>query len=206
MKKINLSVVVGIFGLFIAASSQVFALGLGATVQLGGGSGTQTLDNWFVTSDEDVDIDTVGIGFALDTSLTDKHTFNYRLGVGTESVTIENQFGGESDISGIFVSNDFGFAVYKDSTTRIWVGPQVKVGLYGGDDANNNDLAIVTLGVGPVVGANFKVGSNLVLAAKAGLIFHSYAGDAYNNNDTWLYDVDGDASLFIVNFSIFYDR
>ncbi len=205
MKKINLSVVAGIFGLFIAASSQVFALGLGATVQLGGGSGTQTIDNWFVPYDEDVDIGTFNIGFTLDTALTDERNFNYRLGVGTENVIVENQFGGESDISGIFVSNDFGFAVYKDSTTRIWVGPQVKVGLYSGNDANNNDLAIVTLGVGPVVGANFKVGSNLVLAAKAGLIFHSYGGEA-DNSGLWLYDVEGDATLFIVNFSIFYDK
>ena len=205
MKKIIFSVVAGIFSLFIATSSQVFALGLGATVQSGGGSGTETIDWWGGSYDQDVDFGTFGIGFTLDTALTNESTFNYRLGVGLEGVIIENEFGGESDVSGIFVSNDFGFAVYKNSKTRIWLGPQVKVGFYAGDDDVGNDLAVVTFGVGPVVGGNFKVGSNLVLAAKAGIILHSYAGDAENSGG-WVYDVDGEATIFIVNFSLFFDK
>ena len=201
MKKINLSVVAGIFGLFIATSSQVFALGLGATVQSGAGSGEQTLDGWF---DEDIDMGTFNIGFTLDTALTDESTFNYRLGVGLENVVTEPDFSYDADLSGIFISNDFGFAVFKNSQTRVWLGPQVKVGFYGGDNDVNDDIAIVVFGFGPVVGANFKVGSNLVLAAKAGLIFHSYAGEGETPGG-YVYDIEGDATVFIVNFSLFFD-
>ncbi|GMR18117.1 MAG: hypothetical protein BMS9Abin33_0520 [Gammaproteobacteria bacterium] len=204
MKKINLSALAGIFGLFLVTCSQVFALGLGGTVQLGGGSGEQTLDNGSVSYDEDIDFGTFNIGFTLDTALTDENFFNYRLGVGLETLVIESEFGVDTDLSGIFVSNDFGFSVYSNSKTRVWLGPQVKVGLYTGDNDFNEDIAIVTFGVGPVVGANFKTGSNLVLAVKAGLIFHSYAGEAENSGG-WLYDIDGDATVFIVNFSLFYD-
>jgi hypothetical protein len=204
MKKISLSTLVGIFGLFLVTCSQVFALGLGGTVQLGGGSGEQTLDDGFISVDEDIDFGTFNIGFTLDTALTNENFFNYRLGVGLETVVVESEFGVDTDLSGIFVSNDFGFAVFKNSKTRVWIGPQVKVGLYTGDNDFNEDIAIITFGVGPVVGANFKTGSNLVLAVKAGLIFNSYAGEA-ENSGFWLYDIDGDATVFIVNFSLFYD-
>lgn len=97
-------------------SSTVFAVGIGAFLDVSGGSGEaeweSDYDSW------DIDSNTVAGGFVLDTSPTNQSVFNYRLNVGIASQEIEPRNDVPLESTGIYVENIFGFAFSKNENFR----------------------------------------------------------------------------------------
>jgi len=77
--------------------------------------------------DDDIDAGLVGFWFVLDTAPKDQSFFNYRLNVVWEFITTEeDDSGNETDLAGITVANDFGFAIIRNERFRLWAGPELR--------------------------------------------------------------------------------
>jgi hypothetical protein len=140
-------------------------------------------DPGFADEEADGSIRTQGVGFVLDTAPTDQDVFNYRLNVGYERLEgtidhIDPSFGifsEEFNLDGLAVDHTFGFAVFKKEKVRVWLGPQLKVGFYAGSDSSV-DTVMARLGIGFLVGANFKVASHFTIAGTVGVSASGYGG------------------------------
>jgi len=201
MKKI-LIILMGVLLVGTVAATDASAVGLGFYLEGGGGSGEHTINpDVGPNFDEDVDVSHGGVGFMLDTDVLNKGVFNYRLNVGFESMTIKPDTGGNDlDFGGIVVMNDFGFAIVRNKKLRFWGGPEVKLGIYSGEDDANQDVDLVTFGVGPVLGLNIRLSSSVFLALKGGVLVTAYGGQAET------YDIeDGKATVGFFNIGLLFD-
>lgn len=197
-----LIIVLGILMAGIVAVPNVSAVGLGFYLEGGGGSGEHTINpDLGPNFDEDVDVRHGGVGFMLDTDVLNKGVFNYRLNVGFEGMTIEPDTGGNDlDLGGIVIMNDFGFAIVRNKKLRFWGGPEIKLGIYSGEDNANQDIDLVTFGVGPVLGLNIRLSSSVFLALKGGVLITAYGGQAET------YDIEeGRATVGFFNVGLLFD-
>jgi len=201
MKKF-LMIMLGILMVSAFAVPNASAIGLGFYLEGGGGSGQLTI-NPDIGPDYDVDVDVShgGVGFALDTDVLNRRVFNYRLNVGFESMTFKpDNGGGDLDLGGIVIMNDFGFAMIRNQKLRFWGGPEVKIGFYGGEDDNNEDVKLVSFGLGPVIGLNLRLSSSVFLTFKGGVLYTGYSGEA----DT--YEIkEGNATVGFFNIGMLFE-
>jgi hypothetical protein len=172
--------------------------GYGFYIEGAGGSGEQEVDEWFsIGETEPYDVDFTGsdLGFVLDTSVAKDKLFNYRLNVGLSSFDIEES--GESDYSGLerfglSIDSTFGFGVFRIKPLRLWIGPQIRVGFYGGEtDEFALDVYAVTFGVAPVLGANVNLGRVVSLSLSTGYRIQGYAGEIDTPDVTTFYGSGG---------------
>lgn len=130
-------------------------------------------------------------GFIFDT-VNEQRIFNYRLNV----MDISNQSSKASglDMKGLAVANNFTFAVIQTPTTRVWLGPQVKVAFYNVLNENNQNIAedATGFGVGPVAGINIRFKQVLSLSFSASYDFIS--DYTINYSDFFLESSDLDSS------------
>lgn len=201
MKKLLGLFLIALFSLTGIAVPDASAVGLGFYLQNGTGSGDSTTYDVFPFSpydlDEDFDTDHFTIGFQLDTAPLDEGVFNYRLNVGLESIKGDVDTGNDFDLDGIAIENDFGFRVGGNDRIRIWLGPELRIGFYSGDNDWGGDLNVIAFGLGPVVGANFGMSDNMAITVKAGYIFSTFAGDVDTSFDN--YDYDGEATTLFIS-------
>lgn len=180
------------------------AFGLGGYLMVGGGTGEVTNETWGGDVDDDIDAGLVGFGFVMDTSPKDQSFFNYRLNVGWEFVTTEeDDSGNETDLAGITVANDFGFAIVRNERFRLWAGPELRLGFYAGENDWDDDVYIFAYGLGPVIGANFGVGQKAVLSVTLGGIYSGFAGEVDDGTETW--DTEGELFTYMLNASFLFD-
>jgi hypothetical protein len=194
----------------ILICGNVFAAGFGffGTAQ-GGDIDWEVEDDFGNKVDFEGDKGGVGFGFIMDTAPGERNLFNYRLEVATEVFDADveqNQVGFQDtfEMAGIAVDNSFGFGVFRNDAVRLWVGPRVRVGFFGGESKTDStvDVALIEFGVGGVFGANFRIGPTVSLGLEVGTMITGYAGEIDDSFETL--DITGDGpSLFLNGVVLF---
>ncbi len=183
MKKASVFICTLVLTVLLFASNS-FAISFGMYMDLGGGSGEAKYD--FV-GEEDFDIDTgfFGIGFQFETNpLSANKVFSYRFQAGIESRGIENEGNVTLELGGLVINNTFAFGGNPSEKIRLWGGPQVLVGFYGGETdkeflGDEISYSGVAFGLGAVVGANFGLGSGkTILTTTIGVRTLGFSGNA----------------------------
>lgn len=127
-----------------------------------------------------------GISIVYDTNVAKNKIFNYRLCLGLEYFRHEYEYhyylsyddyhGWYSDIhKGIRIISDhnFGFAIIKDASFRLWMGPSLRFGFVF------EDVSGVTLGLGLTgIGLNYNIAQAIALSLETGyLLFVDFYSD-----------------------------
>ena len=115
------------------------------------------------------------IGAIYDTNVGRDAIFNYRLGVSYQTMKASSSTG-RFDLEGIGFENDFGFSLVRNERVRFWAGPEVKVEFLEGSEtyADYKDHANVwSLGLGPVVGVNYRLNDDVSFVVKGGFLFQT---------------------------------
>lgn len=192
--------------LLVGLASDAWALSMGFFLESGGGSGSADIEPSYVPFDDyktDFDASYGALGFVLDTDAGNKGIFNYRLHLGLEAFKYEPDRGSDADLGGFTVTQDFGFSFVRTPSLRVWAGPELKLGLYGGESDDDADITAAFVGLGPVVGINFRLSKSLYLALKGGVLGVAFGGEGeYPNGNT--YDITGDIGLGLFNFSLLF--
>jgi len=190
-------------------TSQSLGIGLGAYFTTGSGSGEWTAqdedsDEWDIETNDNGS----GFGFVLDTAVAKNRVFNYRLGIGFERKDYENEANETLEIDNFVIENDFGFGLVRTPKIRLWLGPELKIssgsGDFDSDGAEEYDVDLVSVGIGPVLGLNVHVGKLVTLGLKTGLLFESIYGHARHDDSSYDIDYTGDDSYFYFNFAIIF--
>jgi hypothetical protein len=130
----------------------------------------------------DRDTEHTGFGFAMETPMG--FGMSYRLGLGWER--IESDGGGGSkdgELEGVVIDNDFTFDLVASPMSRLWIGPEFRLGFFDGslDNAPGGDRSFVAAGIGPVLGFDLALGPSAALSWKAGYLYTWY----YADEDSW---------------------
>lgn len=186
--------------LFIPAAAS--ATGMGGYVQFGGGSLDLELDfDTIPTFDDEADSLHVGGGFVLDTNCAMDKLLNYRMNIGLEYVDTNFDTFNDPSMWGVVFDNTLGFGVYRGPDSRLWLGPQVRLGYYWGDGSGAmEDFSTAVVGFGGVVGVNIHFGRLHSLALTVGGRYDLLRGDG--DGDQGDFDIDGDAATFFVNLTM----
>jgi len=189
-------------------SSGVFALGLGITT----GSGTE---EWTDTSDstynnvfnDDGDREVSNFGFVLDSNVARDRIFNYRLSLMVE----DNDTDGIGlNMSGISMTHDWGFALFKNRTVRLWMGPRLRIAVYDEFEENGwtaDGGSLIAFGLGPVIGVNVHLPKVVTFSFTAAYLSGFYAGDydlTYPYGSAVNEDVDADSTGIYLNVSLIF--
>jgi len=209
MNKASLYVFALLLAIFLFASNS-FAIGLGMYIDLGGGSGEAEFD---IQETEEFDIDTsfFGLGFQLETNpLSAKSVFSYRFQAGLESrgIEIEDDDDATLELGGLVINNTFAFGGNPYEKIRLWGGPQLLVGFYGGETdeeylGDEISFSGAAFGLGVAGGANFGVGSgNTILTTTIGVRTIGFAGKA--EWYAWDEEFKGNATEGFISVGIFF--
>jgi hypothetical protein len=192
--------------LFLASNAS--ATSFGAYLEFGSGSGEAEYDDDF---SEEFDIDTgfFGIGFQFETSpVSEKKLFSYRFQAGFESREIEDDYDVTFELGGLIINNTFAFGGNPSEKIRLWGGPQILVGFYGGEtdkkvDGDEISFAGAGFGLGAAGGANFALGNGRpILTTTIGLRSFSFAGRAERQDEDEA--LSGNAGEFFLSFGILF--
>jgi hypothetical protein len=181
------------------ASQSAYAIGIGG--YLSGRAGSQEWDmqgdaqivtpfgTFSADFDEPIDGDLTGagLGFVLDTAPARNSVFSYRLNLGVAALNVDfdepvlgiSAINDELELVGITFDNSFGFKLFRVDAVRLWLGPRLRVGLYGGElggPFEDFDAVLVELGAGGVFGANINIGDAFTIGVSGGLMYSGYAG------------------------------
>lgn len=199
-----------------ACACQAGAVSMGPYVDISSGSGTF---EWDVSGYQfDVESESVAVGFALDTAVTNQSFFNYRLNIGFEGRELEDEEHLTLDLDGVVFDNIFGFALVQGSYFRWWAGPLVRVGFSTGETDTlympngvpyKNEFEFLQAGFGVATGINFSLGHNLTLTSSIGARFNvAYGtGETTYLDDTNAHvkeDLFGDSTDLFVNFAVLF--
>ena len=160
---------------------------------------------------EEFDIDTsfFGIGFQFETNplSAKKKVFSYRFQAGIEGRNIENDDDMTMELGGLVINNTFAFGGNPSKKIRLWIGPQVLVGFYGGETdeeylGDEISFSGAAFGLGVAGGANFGLGSGkTILTTTIGVRSIGFAGDAewYDQDE----ELTGNAAEFFFSVGIY---
>lgn len=167
MRKFHVLLVV-VF-LLLCSASGALATGVGFYGTVGKGT-LKFEDDWWASSGHDnsrEDTQIIGTGMVLDTAVAQNRIFNYRLNIGYEKLNIDFDEENVSDrLESVVIDQDFGLAVYKSDSARIWFGPEQRI-FFSHDEFG--------LGIGPVLGMNLHTSREVSLALKLGFLFSGFA-------------------------------
>ncbi|MCW5214134.1 hypothetical protein VU13_02240 [Desulfobulbus sp. US5] len=194
---------------------QAGAVSMGPYVDISSGSGTF---EWDISGYEfDVDTNSVAVGFALDTAVTNQSFFNYRLNIGFEGQEHEDEENLTLELDGVSFENIFGFALVPGPYFRWWVGPLVRFGFSSGETDTHfmpdgtpykNEFEFVQIGFGVATGINFKVGYNVTLASSIGTRFNVACGTGettyLGSNIKAEEDLCGEHTDLFLNFALLF--
>jgi len=175
--------------------SELFAFGMGVSYMQGSETWNDDLMP-FHNGDRDVS----SFGMVLDTNIAKDSLFGYRVTIATEGNKDSN--GDSLDLEGIAFTHDFAFGVYRNRVIKLWLGPQLKFGLYNvtlNNSVFDEEGFAIGWGFGPVVGLNIHVPG--IVTFSASIAYHVvgiYVGeyDLSPNNDAniGLRDIEVDYS------------
>ena len=235
---IRLSVVfVIVFGFMVFSPfgvQHVHALGIGGYFTFGSGK-VEFKEDWsnsdeFFEQRNKGDATYFGGGFVLDTAVAKDKVFNYRLQLGYERGKFEfdsvrdedldidisddvEDF--EFDVNQYIFDNTFGFGIVRTEFFRLWLGPQIRLGVMEGDGSGSlistgekydYEFFGGILGIAPVIGGNFNLRNNLTLGVDLGYRYSLIVGNldkeggGISDSDTWY----GNEHNFFINFVIMY--
>ena len=202
----NLRVMMLWLALFGLSVSQAIAFGFGAYVEGAVGSGEAEIDwDWGGKTEEfDTDLSSAGFGFVMDSNLAANRVFNYRLNVGFDRLDMEDEADTTLELGGLVVDNTFGFGIVRTRAFRLWLGPQVRFGFYGGETDNSGtklDAAVFAFGLAPVLGANLNLGAHFTLSITTGYRFLGFAGPVEWSDDSDSGDLAGNGGMAFFNVS-----
>jgi len=195
---------------FLVFANNSFAIGLGLYIDLGGGSGEAEFD---VQDTEEFDIDTslFGIGFQFETNpQSAKKVFSYRFQAGLESrnIEIEDDENATLELGGLVINNTFAFGGNPSEKIRLWGGPQILIGFFGGETdreylGDEISFSGTAIGLGVAGGANFGIGGGkTILTTTIGLRTLGFAGKA--EWYTWDEEFKGNATEFFISVGILF--
>ena len=171
-----------VLAIFWACNASAAGLGFFGTLEGADGDGEEDVGG--PDLDYDGELSRAGFGFAFDSELGRQRNFNYRLAVSVQGVNADfdlegTPFSDELDLTGVVVDNTFGFGIYSDEVTRLWVGPRVRIGVFEGelDSDSSIDVSVAEFGIGGVFGANFNAGPTVTFGLEAGFMFSGYGGE-----------------------------
>jgi len=185
-----------------------FAAGFGLYADFGGGEGEVESDAIGVDN-FDIDTNLVGLGFQMETDpMTRNKVFSYRCQAGLEKRDLEDKDGISLELAGFTMNNTFAFGSNVSEKTRIWVGPQILLGIYGGttdEKYAGDDLSFagVLFGLGVAGGANFALGNgSAILSTTVGLRSFGMAGvtEWYDDEE----DMTGNGNEILVSVGIMF--
>jgi hypothetical protein len=183
MKKASVFICTLVLTVLLFASNS-FAISFGMYIDLGGGSGEAEYD-FAGTEEFDIDTGFFGIGFQFETNpLSGNKVFSYRFQAGFESRDIEDEGNVTLELGGLVINNTFAFGGNPSEKIRLWGGPQVLVGFYGGETdkeflGDEISFSGAAFGLGAAVGANFGLGSGkTILTTTLGVRTLGFSGDA----------------------------
>ena len=195
MKRLIITFLVIVALLIVVQVNQASAFGLGFYVEGGLGDGEIEFDFPFYDVEKDVDIAHMGIGFALDTAIADALS---------KSLELDDEDGPvERDFDGVVFINDFGFAIFKRPRARVWIGPELKIGFYEGENQYDEDYNLVTFGLGPALGVNLGITETTFFTVKAAYVFSGFAGE-YEGNSGYDYDIEGNMGVGTLNIGLMF--
>ncbi len=207
MRRIPIIVYISVLTVLLFTSN-AFAIGLGMYIDLGGGSGEAEYD--FQGADEfDIDTKFFGIGFQLETNpLSAKKVFSYRFQAGLEAREFEDDDNVTLELGGLVINNTFAFGGNPSEKIRLWGGPQILVGLYGGETDKEylgDEISFIgaAFGLGLAGGANFGVGSGeTILTTTIGVRALGFSGKSeWHNQDE---DLSGNATEVFLSVGILF--
>jgi hypothetical protein len=207
MRKASVTVYILVLTVLLFASNS-FAIGLGMYIDLGGGSGEAEYD--FQGADEfDIDTNFFGVGFQLETNpLSAKKVFSYRFQAGIEAREFEDDDNVTMELGGLVINNTFAFGGNPSEKIRLWGGPQVLIGFYGGETdkeylGDEISFTGAAFGLGLAGGANFGVGSGkTILTTTIGVRAIGFSGKSewYNQDE----DLNGNATEVFLSVGILF--
>jgi hypothetical protein len=163
------------------------ALGLGGYLSGKGGMSTLTMDKTASSVDYGV-----GAGFVLDTAVATDKVMNYRLDMGYDNAVKSGiPFFSRWSMHRLSLANTIGFAFFKSTTLRLWMGPQIelacqfvktkdkKTGIFENGffswspiyktRYHSLDYTIFTLGLGAVLGLNINTQGPFTMSIEIGV-------------------------------------
>jgi hypothetical protein len=166
-----------------------------------GGSSTWTDDS--TPGNFKVDATHKGAGFVFDTAVAQDKFFNYQLNFGYDSFQNKSATTGNElvELSGLMISNSFGFGMVRTEAFRMWMGPEIRLAWPSGSNITG-DYDLFGAGVGPVLGMNFNLPGTVTFGVKLGYQFMTYNG----TRDTTMssYDVKIKEKLLYINLGILF--
>lgn len=206
MKKTLMACLILACTLLLGAGS-ASATGMGFSLGFGGGSGTMEYD--IAGTDEfDVDAASFGVSFLLETAPLTQDSFSYRLNIGIEALNLEDDTNVTAELGGLVFDNTFCFRLAGAEDYRIWIGPQVRIGFYGGETdkkflGDKIEYSAFAFGIGGAIGGNWAMGGSTILGFDTGMRFTGYSGEAEWGGVTE--DFTASTSIFFVNFNMMWE-
>ncbi len=109
--------------LIAISATDIYALGIGGYLSGKGGISTLKVEE----TNSSVDYG-VGAGFVLDTAVATNDSMNYRLAVGYDNMVKSGvPFFTDWSMHRVSISNVIGFAFFKNTFLRVWMGPQIEL-------------------------------------------------------------------------------
>ncbi len=207
MRKASECICALVFFVLLFASNS-FAIELGMYLDLGGGSGEAEYD--FSGADEfDIDTGFFGVGFQFETHpLSAKRVFSYRFQAGLEAREIELKDNVTLELGGLIINNTFAFGGNPSEKIRLWGGPQILIGLYGGETDKEyigDEISFfgAAFGLGVAGGANFGFrNGKTFLTTTIGVRALGFSGESeWHGQDE---DLDGNATEFFLSIGILF--
>ena len=152
----------------------------------------------------------IGVGVTYSTNPQGSRLFNYRLDAGYVYTWEKVRGGPNYDYNGFSLNNAFGFRIFQNNSTRVWIGPAIGLGFDVLDQStdeyfDSGDVKTFTIGGGPQIGVNLAASQDLTVAFTAGYQYR-YRVEWYEEIDrTDLDNGHGSGSYWLANIALMYN-
>jgi len=182
------------------------AAGIGGYLEY---SGYQNDLKFDYSNDLLIDGNRIGVGVTYSTNPQGSALFNYRLDAGYVHTWEKVRKGYSYDSNGFSLNNAFGFRVFQNDSTRVWIGPAVGLGfdiLNKSTDRefDSGDVKTFTIGGGPQIGVNLAASQKLTVALSAGYQYR-YRVEWYGDIDVDDDNAHGSGSYWLANIALMFN-